>query len=107
MISNLKETSDHLKAAGKDIRRSPWRLLYQPSVEEAEQANVFDAARSFSEAATQLDDAVTRLQAVSDAGGPQVIAGDERLAEILEQLQQTFTNFTKAENSLWEQLKIK
>ena len=29
------------------------------------------------------------------------------VAEILEQLQHTFTNFTEAEKSLWDQLKIK
>ncbi|UCD29180.1 MAG: hypothetical protein JSV03_01470 [Planctomycetota bacterium] len=106
MIVNLKETSDHLKAAGKDIRRNPWRLLYQPTMKEVAQANIFDAARSFSEAATHLDDVVTRLQAVSDAGGPEAILDDQQLAELRDQLKQTFDNFTKAENSLWEQLKI-
>ena len=67
MLVNLKETSDHLKAASKEIRRNPWRLFYQPTVEEAAQANVFDAAREFSEAATHLDDSLTRLQALSQA----------------------------------------
>ncbi|UCD29334.1 MAG: hypothetical protein JSV03_02305, partial [Planctomycetota bacterium] len=76
------------------------------SMKEVAQANIFDAARSFSEAATHLDDVVTRLQAVSDAGGPEAILDDQQLAELRDQLKQTFDNFTKAENSLWEQLKI-
>ena len=106
MVDNLKETSDHLKAASKDIRRSPWRLLYQPSVEEADQINVFDAAREFSEAATRLDDAVMRLQAVSDSG--QLSAPDDpQLLEILGQLEETFAAFSEAEAALWEQLEIK
>jgi len=107
MLANFKQTSDHLKAAAKEIRRSPWRLFYQPSIEEAEQANVFDAARSFSEAATRLDDVMVRLQAVDEATGGKAFARDEQLVKIRDQLQQTFSHFTKAEAALWEQLKIK
>jgi len=107
MLANFKQTSDHLKAASKEIRRSPWRLFYQPSIEEAEQANVFDAARSFSEAATRLDDVIVRLQALDEATGGEELARDEQLANIRDQLQQTFSHFTQAETALWEQLKIK
>jgi len=106
MIANFKETSDHLKSAAKDIRRNPWRLLYQPSIKEAAQANIFDAARSFAEAATQLDDAAAKLQAVSDAGRPEILTDDQQLSQILERLQQTFDNFTKIEGTLWKELKI-
>ncbi len=106
LLVNFKETSDHLKAASKDIRRNPWRLFYQPTLDEAAQANVFDAARAFSDAATKLDDTLARLQAISQAGG-QVPADDQQLKELREQLQQSFTQFTKVESALWNQLKIK
>ena len=105
MIVNLKETSDHLKAASKDIRRNPWRLFYQPTLEEASQANVFDAARSFSEAATKLDDALARLQTISQDGKTTV--DDKQLKGLRDQLQQSFSQFSKVESALWEQLKIK
>ncbi len=107
MIGNLKETSDHLKAAGKDIRRNPWRLLYQPTLDEQAQANVFDAARAFSEAATRLDDAITRLEAVAEAGGAGIEHDDPVLLTILDELEQKFAKFNEAEDALWEQLKIK
>jgi ABC-type transporter Mla subunit MlaD len=107
MVGNMKETSDHLKAASKEIRRSPWRLFYQPTVEEAAQANIFDAARSFSEAATRLDDAVVRIEAMTGGDLGTQPAGDDQLIEIRDALQQTFQNFTKAEAALWESLKIK
>jgi ABC-type transporter Mla subunit MlaD len=106
MIVNLKETSDHLKAASKEIRRNPWRLLYQPTVEEASQANVFDAARAFSEAATRLDDSLTRLQALSQSA-PQNPDQQRQLRDVLQQVQQSFGQFHKVETALWEQLKIK
>lgn len=107
MLVNMKETSDHLKAASKEIRRSPWRLFYQPTQAEAEQANVLDAARAFSEAATRLDDAVARLEALSQPGATTQPEHDDQLIRIREQLQQTFTNFSKAEAALWESLKVK
>jgi len=107
MLANFKETSDHLKGAALEIRRSPWRLFYQPTLEEVAQANVFDAARAFSEAASKLDDAAARLQAVQAAAGTQAPLGDEELIRIRGQLEQTFANFVKAETALWQELKIK
>lgn len=106
MVTNFKETSDHLKAASKEIRRNPWRLFYQPTLEEASQANVFDAARAFSDAATRLDDALGRLQSLQQAGLP-VPGQDAKLHELQDQLKQSFEQFHKVETALWEQLKIK
>jgi len=105
--ANLKETSDHLKAASKEIRRSPWRLLYTPSSREAQQANVLDSARAFAEAATRLDDAVVRLEAISQPGVATRPAGDAQLIQIREQLQRTFEQFSQAEAALWENLKVR
>ncbi len=107
MISNFKETSDHLKGAALDIRRSPWRLFYQPTMDEVAEANVFDAARAFSEAATRLNDAAARVQAIQAASGPQAPLPDEQLNRIRDQIEQTFNDFTKAEAALWKELKIK
>ena len=106
MLVNLKETSDHLKAASKEIRRNPWRLFYQPTVAEAAQANVFDAARAFSEAATRLDDSVSRLQALSQTP-VQTTEQQQQMRAVLQQVQQSFGQFQKVETALWEQLKIK
>lgn len=106
MVDNLKSTSDHLEATSKDLRRSPWRLFYQPTVAEAENANVFDAAREFSEAASQLDDAVTRLESLMESDLVQ-IRDDPKLLELLDQLQNRFLDFSEAEDALWEQLKIR
>jgi len=107
MITNLKETSDHLKGASKELRRSPWRLLYQPTVEEAAQANLFDAARAFAEAATRLDDAAARLQAAAEEGEAGAVPDEEVLRSIRDDLQRTFDHFHKAEAAFWEQLGIR
>ena len=107
LIANAKETSDHLKAAIKELRQSPWRIMFPPSADESSQANIFSAARSFSEAAIRLDDAVIRLQALSETSGAAIERDDPVLLTILGELEQTFTDFTEAEGALWEQLEIK
>ncbi len=61
MVDNLKETSEYLRAASREIRRNPWKLLYRPSSEEVKQVVVADAARSFSDAAGKLDTAFAPL----------------------------------------------
>lgn len=106
MVENFKQTSDHLKAAAKDIRRNPWRLFYQPTLAEAEQANVFDSARELSLAATQLDDAIVRIQAIAQADSDSFKGDQEKLQSIRDRLQRTFDHFKNAEQALWEQLKI-
>jgi len=107
MVANFKQTSDHLKAAAKEIRVSPWRLFYQPTEKELAQSHIFDAARAFSEAAGHLDDVVTRIQSIQQAGGPPVLADDEELDELRQQLQDTFARFTEVEHALWNALDIK
>lgn len=106
VVLNMKETSDHLKAASKEIRRNPWRLFYQPTVSEAAQVNVYDAARAFSEAAGKLDDALTRLQAIS-AAGTDVGLEQKELKQLADQLNQSHQQFSKVESALWETLRIK
>lgn len=107
MIGSFKETSDQLKGASKEIRRNPWRLFYQPTMEEAAEANIFDAAAAFSAAAAKLDDAISRLEAINATGGGAIPAGDPQLTEIRNQLQETFDRFHQAETALWDELKIK
>jgi len=106
MVANFKATSDHLKGAAKDIRRNPWRLLYRPTLVETKQLDIFDAARAFSEAATELDDAVIQLDALAKSEGGAVPSDDAQLVEIRERLAGTFEKFTQAEKALWKQLNV-
>jgi hypothetical protein len=107
ILANFKETSDHLKAATKDLRRNPWRLLYRPTLEETRELNIFDAARAFSEAATRLDDASGKLKSLMDARGGKLDASDPELKTIRTQLQSTFDKFNEAEAALWKTLDVR
>lgn len=107
MVANFKETSDHLNAAAKEIRSSPWRLLYQPPPEELAEANILASARTFSEAAARLDAASARLTAFETVYRDRTPAQDAELLKIREALQQTFEDFTAAEKALWDRLRIR
>jgi ABC-type transporter Mla subunit MlaD len=107
ILANFKETSDHMKAATKDLRRNPWRLLYRPTLEETKELNIFDAARAFAEAATRLDDATAKLKALSDARGGKLGPDDPQLKAIRADLQNTFDKFNEAEAALWKNLNVR
>jgi ABC-type transporter Mla subunit MlaD len=99
MVQNFVLVSANLKATATEVRRAPWRLLYQPSDKEYNSQNILDAARAFSSGAEQLDQAVTRLGAIDPK-----TASPEDLKKIRENLQQVFEKFSKAEEKLFKEL---
>ncbi len=101
MIASLKATSDNLKFASSEIRRSPWRLLYKPRPGEMANLNLFDSARQFAEGANDLNDAALALR---DAASDDQVS-DERLTTLLQSLEETFKKFQEIEAELWEQVK--
>ncbi len=101
-INNLRETSEHLRAASREIRRNPWKLLYQPSRSEVKQESVADAARSFSDAAGKLDAAFARLEAYVRSAGPSLPADDPQLKSMQEYLGLSLKNLTESEKRFWE-----
>lgn len=104
MIDNLMQVSANLQATAKEVRRNPWRLLYRPSEKETRQQDIHEAARAFSEGATQLDRAATKLSGLIKAH-PQGVGADDKLVEqILKDLKGTFGRFSKIEQNLWNEL---
>ena len=101
-LANVKAMSEQLRLASDEIRAAPWRLLYVPPKGERERITVFDAARTFAEAATYLDDAAARLEAVA---GRVDGDGEAEVREILSALRKAFDRFNTAEEFLWEQMK--
>jgi ABC-type transporter Mla subunit MlaD len=104
LIDNMAQVSSNLKAASQEIRRAPWRLLHRPEDRELKSQNIYDAARSFAEGATQLDQAVAKLQGLAADAPEGIRADDPMLQRVREQLQESFQKFNKAEQALWEEL---
>ena len=101
IVASLKTTSDNLKGASIEIRRSPWRLLYKPSASEMANLNLYDAARQFADGADNLTDAATALRDAVHDGNPD----KQQVQKLMEQLDQSFANFRQVEDKLWTTVK--
>lgn len=106
VLANTLATSQTLKQASDELRAAPWRLLYKPPGAERAQNSIFDAARSFAEAALYLDDTTARLEAIMQLNnGQQSDEQIEQVRQIRASLQKAFDHFEQAEKFLWEQMK--
>lgn len=54
IVANLRLASDQLKLASVEVRQSPWKLLYQPKTKELENEALYDAARTYAQAVSDL-----------------------------------------------------
>lgn len=106
MLMNFKESSDHLKNGLKYVLRHPWRIFNEPALKDIKQQAIFDAARSFAEAATRVDDAASQLRALAELHGGKIPSNSPELARIEADLAQTREKYKKAEDQLWERLKV-
>ncbi len=100
--ANLRLASDQAKLTMLEVRRSPWRLLQRPTTRELEGELIYDATRSFAQAASDLRAASESLISLStDEQGPVDLPGRQRAIEQLhEQLMSSFTRYREAEQEL-------
>lgn len=95
-MANARLASDQMRLATGEIRRTPWRLLYRPSEKELEFELLYDAARAYADAVSDLRDAGETLGAVSDlgAGNTGVVQGyAESITGAFEKYQEAETRF--------------
>jgi ABC-type transporter Mla subunit MlaD len=101
MIDSLKKTSDNLKFASEEIRRSPWRLLYKPKENEMANMNVFDSARQFAQGANSLADTAGALRDAMSLPHPD----QKQIQKLMQQLDLSFSHFQSVEKKLWQSVK--
>lgn len=99
-IRHVREISETLKLATDEIRLAPWRLFYRPSGRETREMSIFEAARTFAEAADNLRQAAARLEALQEATAPA-----EEVEALRAALRSAFERFRTAEDFLFERLK--
>ncbi len=100
--ANLRLASDQAKLTMLEVRRSPWRLLQRPTTRELEGELIYDATRSFAQAASDLRAASESLISLStDDRGPVDVPGRQRaIEELHEQLMSSFGRYRQAEQEL-------
>jgi len=100
-FGNLRLASDQLKLTMLEIRAQPWRLLVKPDAKEFQAQVLYDAARSYAMAASDLRAASGALEAVS-ARTDGIDA--QRLEAINTHLDQSFEKYKEAESELLERM---
>lgn len=106
-VENFKETSDKLNGAIREVLLQPWRLFNKPDAAEMKKADVLEAARYFADAATKLNDATLKLEAMLatlPADGT-LRRGEEDIQVVRESLRSAFERFRQAEEYLFEKMK--
>ncbi|MGN6625806.1 MAG: MlaD family protein [Tepidisphaeraceae bacterium] len=101
IVDSLRNTSINLEGTSEEVRRSPWRLLYQPNKDELNNLNLYDSARLFARAAGELNDAAG---AVRDAARDPAV-DQKQLQAVLSDLQRTFAKYREVEDTLWRDVK--
>ncbi len=99
IVANLRLASDQLKLTMVEVRRSPWRLLYQPVKKELENELLYSAARTYAEAVGDLraaSEALEMLQAAAE-GDPIQGVDPEQIRQISASLEQAFERYDRAE----------
>ena len=76
-LAGLRQTSQQLKLASVEVRRSPWKLLYRPDESELEHELLYEAARSFAMAVSDLRAAADSTERLVNNHGEQIAADPE------------------------------
>ncbi len=102
-LANLRIMSDQLRLTSVEVRSQPWRLLHTPTTRELEVQVLYDATRSYAEAASDVRSAAESLDVATarqQAGDPD--APD--IAEVTAALTEAMARFRAAEKYLFDKL---
>lgn len=96
-VANASLASNQLKLLMAEVRRNPWRLLYQPGKKELEAELVYEASRNYAQAVGELRGVSASLDAVAGVGDdPQT---RQRAIELREQLTGSYDRYKQAEDA--------
>jgi len=103
ILANARLASDQLKLAISEIRSQPWRLLIRPSRRELEQELLYDSARSYAHAVSDLRAASESLHAILALDDTAGLDRDE-LEALRAHLLDSFERYDQAERDLLERM---
>ncbi|HLO41325.1 MAG TPA: hypothetical protein VK176_09900 [Phycisphaerales bacterium] len=101
-LANARLASDQLKLTLMEVRAQPWRLLVQPDTKELQQQLLYDSARSYASAVSDLRAATESLDSMIERGA----AGPDEVREIADrrnELEEAFKRYREAEKKMFEQ----
>ncbi|MCL4741543.1 MAG: MCE family protein [Phycisphaerales bacterium] len=107
ILADSRLAADQLKLATVEIRSQPWRLLHRPNTKELETQLLYDSARSYAAAVSDLRAASQALDSLlaSAQGRPTLSAAEaEQVAAWRDQLVRAFARYAEAEQRLLDQM---
>lgn len=103
-IGNLRQASEQLKMTMGEIRRSPWRLLHRPKAHEVEFQYLYDSARSYASAVSDLRAASESLESVLGSDGSRLATEGQTLTGYVDDISRAFDQYKKAEATFLDTL---
>lgn len=103
-MANFRLASDQLTSMMGEVRRSPWRLLYRPDKRELDFELLYDSARTYADAVSDLRSAAETLQVIST--GPASPDDAARAAGAAKEIDASFDRYKEAEAEFLRQITI-
>ncbi|MHC5003826.1 MAG: MlaD family protein [Planctomycetota bacterium] len=104
LMANASLASQELKFATIEVRRNPWKLLYRPTADELENELLYEAARSFAMAASDLKATGDTVERILRNHGDRLDGNREVLEQLSRDLQRSLENYTRAQDDLLDVL---
>ncbi len=99
-LGNFRLASDQLRDTLIEVRRSPWRLIYRPDMRELEYELLYDAARSYAGAVSDLRAATESMQVILSQGG----LSPEEAEGLLDRMNRAYDGYQEAEDLFLERI---
>jgi len=100
-LANARLASQQLKLTMIEVRRSPWKFLYRPSPTELEHEMLYEAARSFAVAASDLKAASDAMDRVVTLHAGELMDDRATFERLKENLQESYERYNKAQEALF------
>lgn len=106
ILANGRLAADQLKLATIEVRSQPWRLLYQPTTKEIDEQLLYDSARTYATAVSDLRAASESLEAVlaAQTSGNAGLRSPEDIARVRAELAEAFERYARSEKALLDRL---
>lgn len=101
-LANVELMSQQLKLVSVEVRSQPWRILYRPDTKELAETLLYDAARSYADAVTDLRAASDSLRAAQTQGSA---VGQDRAKELERDIREALDRVRASESEYLRRLK--
>jgi ABC-type transporter Mla subunit MlaD len=101
-LANVELMSQQLKLVSVEVRSQPWRIFYRPDTKELQETLLYDAARTYADAVSDLRAASDSLRAAQSQGNA---IGEARARELERDVREALNRVRASEAEYLKRLK--